>query len=385
MNLLDLLILLALLTGASGGWRLGFLRRAGSWIGGIAGLVLGIRVVRPAVSAVRDSGPITGLVVALLVVLGAAMIGQAIGFSIGSGLRRRVPHGPARHVDRVTGAVAGVAGTLVILWLLLPVLGDIPGGVASATRNSVIVAALDQVAPAPPDSMRALRTIVGNTSFPEVFSELRPAPQVGPPPATLALSPAIQQQVATSTVAVEAIACQRLQEGSGFAVADGTVVTNAHVVAGAGQVEVLRNDGTRLPAQVMAFDDDRDLAVLGVPDLARPPLPVATGSAGSEAAAFGYPLGQDTLRIAPVAIRERVTAVGRDIYGRDQVERKVFILSADLAQGDSGAAIIDPDGAVIAVAFAIAPDRPQTAYALTDTELTAVLGGGGQSDTGPCL
>jgi hypothetical protein len=42
---------------------------------------------------------------------------------------------------------------------------------------------------------------------------------------------------------------------------------------------------------------------------------------------------------------------------------------------------------VIGVAFAIAPDRPTTAYALASSELDAVLGQvlGGAVGTGPCL
>ena len=44
------------------------------------------------------------------------------------------------------------------------------------------------------------------------------------------------------------MACRRLREGSGFTVAPGVVVTNAHVVAGMDETSVLRPDGVRLPA-----------------------------------------------------------------------------------------------------------------------------------------
>jgi len=42
---------------------------------------------------------------------------------------------------------------------------------------------------------------------------------------------------------------------------------------------------------------------------------------------------------------------------------------------------------VFGVAFAIAPDRPGTAYALTTDELRPVLNAGGTAavNTGPCL
>jgi S1-C subfamily serine protease len=65
----------------------------------------------------------------------------------------------------------------------------------------------------------------------------------------------------------------------------------------------------------------------------------------------------------------------------------VFILASDLAPGDSGGGLVNPAGAVVGVAFAIAPDRPGTAYALTSDELRPVLatGGTGAVNTGPCL
>ena len=65
----------------------------------------------------------------------------------------------------------------------------------------------------------------------------------------------------------------------------------------------------------------------------------------------------------------------------------VLILAAALRPGDSGAALIDPSGAVVGVAFAIAPDKPGVAYALDRIELEAVLSGDLSTPvaTGPCL
>jgi S1-C subfamily serine protease len=102
---------------------------------------------------------------------------------------------------------------------------------------------------------------------------------------------------------------------------------------------------------------------------------------------FGHPGGQDPLRIAPARINQRVEAVGRDLYDAHQTRRDVFILASDLRPGDSGAALVNTTGAVMGVAFAIAPDRPGTAYALSSVELRAVLAvpRGNQASTGQCL
>jgi S1-C subfamily serine protease len=87
-------------------------------------------------------------------------------------------------------------------------------------------------------------------------------------------------------------------------------------------------------------------------------------------------------------VGQRVTATGTDIYDRARTERQVLILAADLEPGDSGAALVDPDGDVVGVVFAIAIDRPGVAYALDMPELEAVLAGDLSrpvDTTGPCL
>jgi S1-C subfamily serine protease len=68
----------------------------------------------------------------------------------------------------------------------------------------------------------------------------------------------------------------------------------------------------------------------------------------------------------------------------------VFILAANLRPGDSGGALVDNAGKVVGVAFAIAPDRAGTAYALTGAELDGVLqefnkNPAAKADTRDCL
>jgi S1-C subfamily serine protease len=102
---------------------------------------------------------------------------------------------------------------------------------------------------------------------------------------------------------------------------------------------------------------------------------------------FGHPGGQVDLEVSPAGIAERINAVGRDLYDSRSTRRDVFILAADLAPGDSGGALVDEQGTVVGVAFAIAPDRAGTAYALTDDELSEVLAlpRGATVSTGSCV
>ena len=388
MNMLDLVIIAAAVSAAIGGYRLGLLARAASWIGLAVGLAIAARVLPSLLEQFQSSDSGSRLLVAAGVLMGGAFIGQGIGLLIGAHIVRYVPHGPFRQFDKVAGALVGILGVAIAIWLLLPAMADVPGWASQQARSSTLARAIHDAAPRPPDTLRALRRLVGENDFPRVFDALRPAPVAGPPPAEIGMQPAVLNAVSASTVKIEGEACNRIQEGSGFAAAPDTVVTNAHVVAGVRRPRVLRNGTTRaLAATVVVFDADRDLAVLRVPGLGQAPLPVANGRDGQLGAVFGHPGGQDQLRIAPARITQRVQAVGRDLYDGHQTRRDVFILASQLQAGDSGGALVNQGGAVIGVAFAIAPDRPGTAYALTSKELVAVLNvpRANPVDSGRCL
>jgi S1-C subfamily serine protease len=391
VNLLDLVVLGAVASAAVGGYRLGFLARATSWVGMAAGLFVAARFLPNVIDAIQPGDARARLLFAVAILLGGAFLGQAVGLIAGAQLHRVLPFGPIRMLDRAVGSVLGVIGVVVAVWLLLPSMADVPGWPARQARQSSIAHLVDRNLPSPPNTIQALRRLVGQNAFPRVFEALQAAQNAGPPPAVSPLPPAVQSQVAVSTVKVFGDACGREQDGSGFAVQDAnTVVTNAHVVAGeaGGRTWVRRIDGHIFHAVVEMFDPNRDLAVLGVPGLNDAPLPVAAGRAGEPGAVFGHPGGTDNLVVAPATIFQEVTAQGRDLYDTKSTRRDVFILASTLYPGDSGGALVDVSGHVIGVAFAIAPDRPGTAYALTSIELNFALATprrGAQVSTLSCL
>ena len=149
---------------------------------------------------------------------------------VGGRLRVAIPEGNARTVDKVIGAMAGVLGVLVLLWLTLPTMANVPGWPAEQARNSSVARALNAVLPEPPDTFATLDEFIGDDRFPSVFDALRPSPDLGNPPRRTGIPPTLSEQVAQSTVRIEGEACGRLQEGSGFVVDTDLVVTNAHVV-----------------------------------------------------------------------------------------------------------------------------------------------------------
>lgn len=390
MSPLDLLLLALSVIAIVGGFRIGFLARVSSWLGLVVGFYLAVRLT-PAVLRrfEADEAAVRLLIVAAVLVTGA-FVGQALGLLLGGQVRRFLPFGGIRTADRVAGGLAGGISVFLTLWLLLPMLADVRGGLARQVRTSKIAQTIADVAPPPPNAFQTLRRLVRDTGFPEVFADLRPSIDAGQPPADAGLAPGVQEQVLRSVVKIEGVACDRLQEGSGFVAGDGVVVTNAHVVAGERTTRVVRPNGRDAEARVVVFDPNRDLAVLAVPGLGLPVLQRSSGEEGERGAVFGHPGGQEQVRVAPALISDEVRARGLDLYGRQETQRDVYILAAALAPGDSGAALVDRAGSVIGVAFAVAPDRPGTSYALANNELDAALRAynanpRARADTGPCL
>jgi S1-C subfamily serine protease len=327
------------------------------------------------------------LLIAVGFLLGVSMLAQAIGLALGSLLHASLPLGAGlRQGDRVAGAVLGGVGVLVMVWFITPAFVNTNGWAARESRESAVVRFVDSVMGRPPNAVNALKRLVGDQQF-DVFNSLKPNPDAGaPPPAGLA--PAVNQRVIQSTVKVIGDACGKIQEGSGFAIQPDTIVTNAHVVAGERETRVetpKTPPGRGLRATVVYFDPNHDLAVLHVTNLNEAALTVAKIRTGQSGAVYGHP-GGGPLTPAPAKVVQQVRAEGTDIYDRNRSVRNVFILAAELHPGDSGGALVDQTGNVVGVAFAIAPDKPTTAYALTDTELRAVFSHGNVAvSTGPCL
>jgi S1-C subfamily serine protease len=373
---------------ALSGYRAGFVTRVASWIGLGLGIAISVFVAPRVLDALRQSGdPQLRVLIAVGIFVVIASLGATLGEVAGLNLRRLIPPGPARQVDRAIGAVAAGLGVLVLLWLLLPALAEVPGNVSSQVRNSAIARAVDGAAPNAPGPLQSLRNLVQDADFPKVFDALRPAPSTGPPPATSGLDPSVEARVTASTVRISGTACDRVLEGSGFSPEADVVVTNAHVVAGVSDPTVQTPAGRRLRARVVVFDPNRDLAVLDVAGLGEAPLPVATAHVGDTGAVFGHPGGQVEIAVAPARVADEVDATGRNLYDSQTIRRDVLVLASHLLPGDSGGPLVNADGAVIGVAFAIAPDDPTTAYALSTSELRAALSASRASSvsTGPCV
>ncbi len=390
-DVLDLLLVLAALVFAVSGYRQGFVVGALSFIGFLGGGELGAKVA----PGIADSAVLSDLpraLVGLGIVFLAAVVGQLMATLVGAAVRSRLTWQPARTVDAFGGAVISVVSLLLIAWLVGTAVASSPfPTLAAAARGSAVLQTVDSAVPTPVERFFAsFRRLVDDRGFPEVFDGLQPteAAEVAPPDPALAQSPVVQAaRPSVLKITGVAEACRRRIEGTGFVYALQRVITNAHVVAGVDEPRVVVGD-EELPARVVLFDPGRDLAVLAVPGLDRPPL-AFTGQAeqGAGAIVVGYPQGGG-FRVDAARIRGIQNARGPDIYQQQTVVREIYALRGLVQPGNSGGPLLDESGRIYGVIFAAAADDPQTGYALTAAEVAPAAQAGAAAtqavDTGPC-
>jgi S1-C subfamily serine protease len=376
-DLLDLILLALVAAFAVAGYRQGFIIGVMSFAGFTGGAVLGIYFA-PGLAMAVTASPGPQAVLAIIIVFAAAVIGMLIASALGVALRSKVRRRPSTVLDSVGGAIVNVVAILLLAWLIGTLVAYAPPfpAIAYQVNNSLLLKTVDRLIPqAARPEFSALRRLLNTEPYVQVFGALGAETALNVPrPDAAVLRSAGLLQDRNSVVKIEGLApsCSRTIEGSGFVIGHDRVITNAHVVAGVRSgPEVYTRLGSQFSARVVLFDPGRDIAVLAVPGLNMPALPV-TGSApfGAQAVVAGYPLDASFTAV-PARVGRPELADGPDIYDRTHVTRDIYPIRALVRPGNSGGPLIAPDGQVYGMVFAAAISVKDTGYALTGSEIAS--------------
>lgn len=130
--------------------------------------------------------------------------------------------------------------------------------------------------------------------------------------------------------------------GSGFAIGENCVVTNAHVLDDPDRIALTTYGGETCAAFLMGMDTERDIAVLGVADRVFPYLQIhdyADMQTGDDVYAVGAPIS-----MAYTLTKGVVSAKERQIGGYTYIQT-----DAAVNEGNSGGPLLNDQGNVIGV------------------------------------
>lgn len=157
---------------------------------------------------------------------------------------------------------------------------------------------------------------------------------------------ALWEETSSGLVQLRVSRCLDTRSGSGFLFDEGYIVTAAHLVEGATEVEVA-DKHTRTSAKILGVNPEHDIAVLD------PEAPFnghrfafsdTSAEIGDEVAALGFPLSEGASMT-----RGTVSAPEQDLDG---VTTPVVQTDASINPGNSGGPLIDGDGQVAGVVTA---------------------------------
>lgn len=142
----------------------------------------------------------------------------------------------------------------------------------------------------------------------------------------------------------------QIERGSGSGViasAEGTVLTNAHVVDGADKITVLLSDNKSYTAKIVGVDKPSDLAVLKIEGASFPFLSLGNSDSvrvGDIVLAIGNPLG-----IGQTVTAGIISAKGRRTGLSDGSYEDFLQTDAPINRGNSGGALVNLTGELIGI------------------------------------
>lgn len=369
---IDLLIVALAISALYRGREIGFTRQICATIGFFGGLFLGALLQSHTVALGDTEAARTAITIATT--LGCAFAFLIIGEFVGLHIKQYLV---SRHINKLDvgfGSVLNMISLLLSCWLVAAIISGLPlPELQTAVHNSRILSGINRLLPAAPTVLADLGKLIDPNGFPQVFIGQEPTPKSSVDLPSLGdLRTAVERDQA-SVVKVEGQGCGGVVDGSGFVAGKNLVATNAHVIAGIRQPYVQDGNGLH-KATAIWFDPNLDFALLRVNNLAGSSLSLSPSlvHSGTTGAVLGYP-GGGAFNAGPAAVLDRLTASGRNIYGRGHTTRDIYEVQATIIPGNSGGPLVAKDGSVIGMVFAESTSYDHVGYALTSPILANTI------------
>jgi S1-C subfamily serine protease len=173
-----------------------------------------------------------------------------------------------------------------------------------------------------------------------------------------AVKPSVVTITAAGVTGVSPFSVPATGAGSGFVVAaNGLILTNYHVVAGASSLTVTLDDTRQVAASVVGTDAPHDLAVIKVSVAGLVPVTMGdsdTVRVGQLAIAVGSPLGTltDSVTQGIVSGIDRTVTVGDRAAKTEKNLSGLIQTDAAVNPGNSGGPLFDANGSVVGIVTA---------------------------------
>jgi len=188
-----------------------------------------------------------------------------------------------------------------------------------------------------------------------------------------AAQPCVVEINVSATVGVGRRTVQQQGAGSGWIMdANGTIVTNDHVIAGATTITVTTSDGKTFPAQVINGDPVSDLALIKIDATQLQSMKIGDASklrSGDWVLAIGNPLGEGIIATQGIISRLGVSVP----YSATQTYNDLIETTAAINPGNSGGPLINMAGEVVGITTLGASGVQGMGYAISMVDALSVI------------
>lgn len=166
------------------------------------------------------------------------------------------------------------------------------------------------------------------------------------------VSPAVVIISTTGTTSNGFTSSQYEGMGSGFIInEDGYILTNYHVIEGAKDITVTLSDGNEVPATVVNYDQEKDLAMIKLKEGTKVPAVAELGDSdelypGAEVIAIGTPLSKN---LAYTLTKGIISGNDRTIETQSGTSVHLIQTDAAINSGNSGGPLVNTKGQVIGI------------------------------------